>query len=421
MHFCERPITDSPDDQLLLQIQGAIAEYERVKILEHTRRGRLHQARMGELGPAKPPYGYRYAPKKHGGDGRIAVRDAEAAMVRQVTARTRCRNERLRVAGVKQAVWTAVRDLLLDGPAVAKELGAWAERNSITSPDLDPQLQRARLRLQELTSQRERLTDAYQVGALSLDVFRVRLKALEENHQAAEIALAQLQTRRLQAEAVRGQALGAEMMVVTHQRLEIHLAIPVSGNWDLTFGETAVGHPAQEDKALNVPLHEGFLPLGGKGHHEGHAAVAQAQGKDLRQQFQAVDDDRRLAPVALGVAAGWELQGHKGLSTIEALRVALAAGLRGECLEARSDSLSLINQLRGDHRIRSPRLESLVEATRALAGRFLDHAFTWVPRADNREAHRLGRRDASLSLDEMIWRAVFGDWYHGYPRQSMVS
>jgi site-specific DNA recombinase len=26
VHFCERPITDSPDDQLLLQIQGAIAE-----------------------------------------------------------------------------------------------------------------------------------------------------------------------------------------------------------------------------------------------------------------------------------------------------------------------------------------------------------------------------------------------------------
>ena len=119
---------------------------------------------------------------------------------------------------------------------------------------------------------------------------------------------------------------------------------------------------------------------------------------------------------------------------IKALRAALAAGLRGECLEARSDSLSLVNQLRGEHRIRSPRLESLVEATRALAGRFRDHAFTWVPRADNGEAHRLARlalargraggeerRDASLSLDEMMWRAVFAEWCHGYPRQSLVS
>ena len=48
IHFCERPINDSPDDQLLLQIQGAIAEYERAKILERCRRGRLHRARRGE-------------------------------------------------------------------------------------------------------------------------------------------------------------------------------------------------------------------------------------------------------------------------------------------------------------------------------------------------------------------------------------
>ena len=49
VHFCERPITDSPDDQLLLQIQGAIAEYERAKILERCRRGRLYRARLGGL------------------------------------------------------------------------------------------------------------------------------------------------------------------------------------------------------------------------------------------------------------------------------------------------------------------------------------------------------------------------------------
>ena len=46
VHFCERPVTDSPDDQLLLQIQGAIAEYERAKILERSRhRGYSTRAR----------------------------------------------------------------------------------------------------------------------------------------------------------------------------------------------------------------------------------------------------------------------------------------------------------------------------------------------------------------------------------------
>jgi len=86
VHFCERPISDSPDDQLLLQIQGVIAEYERAKILERARRGRLHRARMGELGPGELPYGYCRAAKRHGGDGRIRLHEEETAMVRQVFA-----------------------------------------------------------------------------------------------------------------------------------------------------------------------------------------------------------------------------------------------------------------------------------------------------------------------------------------------
>src|SRR3989442_9458861 len=81
--LCERPINDSPDDQLLLQIQGAIAEYERAKILERCRRGRLHRARLGELAPPGPPYGYTYGAKKYGGDGQIRIHEEEAAMVRQ--------------------------------------------------------------------------------------------------------------------------------------------------------------------------------------------------------------------------------------------------------------------------------------------------------------------------------------------------
>ena len=84
IHFCERPSTDSPDDQLLLQIQGAIAEYERAKIAERSRRGRLHRARMGELSPSRLPYGYRRNAKRYGGDGKILIDEDEATMVRQV-------------------------------------------------------------------------------------------------------------------------------------------------------------------------------------------------------------------------------------------------------------------------------------------------------------------------------------------------
>jgi len=86
VHFCERPISDTPDDQLLMQIQGAIAEYERAKLLERCRRGRLHRARQGELAPPITPYGYHYAARKYGGDGKIRIDEDEAAMVRQAFA-----------------------------------------------------------------------------------------------------------------------------------------------------------------------------------------------------------------------------------------------------------------------------------------------------------------------------------------------
>jgi site-specific DNA recombinase len=84
--FCERPIGDSPDDQLLLQVQGAIAEYERAKMLGRCRRGRQHRARQGVLAPPRTPYGYVYSARKYGGDGQIRIHEEEAAMVRQVFA-----------------------------------------------------------------------------------------------------------------------------------------------------------------------------------------------------------------------------------------------------------------------------------------------------------------------------------------------
>ena len=47
--FLNRPIGVSPEDDLLLQLQGMIAEYERAKILERSRRGRRHAAQMGAV------------------------------------------------------------------------------------------------------------------------------------------------------------------------------------------------------------------------------------------------------------------------------------------------------------------------------------------------------------------------------------
>ena len=420
IHFCERPITDSPDDQLLLQIQGAIAEYERAKIVERSRRGRLHRARMGELSPGQLPYGYQRAAKRYGGDGQIRIHEEEAAMVRQIFqwyaeqgttlhgvvrnvngsewktrtgreawspstvlrilrcewyigrayynrtkstrtdgkvsrptprpraewievavpplieeplfqlvqrriqenrrfarrrlkhegvyllkgllkcglcggayvgqgkasprnaggehiyhyyscskrtspfpdgVRDRCPNDTLRAAGVNEAVWTTVRDLLLDSDAFAGELAAWVKQQTTTPSDQDDRIRKAEARIEELNRQRDRLTDAYQAGALALEAFRTRMQALEDHRIAAELALAELTAEHLEVELVQSHALGAqevisalapklldadfdtqqtilrllvERVVVHGQNLEIHLALPVSSHSHLT-------------------------------------------------------------------------------------------------------------------------------------------------------------------------------------------
>src|SRR6266496_3671030 len=62
--FVKSPQGDSAEDQLLLQFQGMIAEYERAQILERSRRGKRHRAQSGEVSVlSNAPYGYRYIRK----------------------------------------------------------------------------------------------------------------------------------------------------------------------------------------------------------------------------------------------------------------------------------------------------------------------------------------------------------------------
>jgi site-specific DNA recombinase len=84
--FLNRPLGKGPEDDLLLQVQGIVAEYERAKILERSRRGRLHAARRGRVSVlSHAPYGYRYIPKGvASGEARYEVCLAEAKIVQAV-------------------------------------------------------------------------------------------------------------------------------------------------------------------------------------------------------------------------------------------------------------------------------------------------------------------------------------------------
>src|SRR6266478_6775442 len=84
--FLNRELGRSPEDDLLLQVQGMIAEYERAKIIERHRRGKRHAARTGVVNVLSgAPYGYRYVAKyAGGGQARYEIVPAEAQLVRQV-------------------------------------------------------------------------------------------------------------------------------------------------------------------------------------------------------------------------------------------------------------------------------------------------------------------------------------------------
>src|SRR3712207_1324797 len=85
--FLDRPMSRDPHDQLLLQIRGAVAEYERTLITERMRRGRLHKLHAGTLLPwTRPPYGYRLDPERPRDPGGVRVEEAEAAVVRDLFA-----------------------------------------------------------------------------------------------------------------------------------------------------------------------------------------------------------------------------------------------------------------------------------------------------------------------------------------------
>ena len=84
--FLNRALGETPEDELLLQVQGMVAEYERAKILERSRRGKRHAAHTGAVSVlSAAPYGYRYIGKADGGGAaRYEIVLEEARVVRQI-------------------------------------------------------------------------------------------------------------------------------------------------------------------------------------------------------------------------------------------------------------------------------------------------------------------------------------------------
>jgi site-specific DNA recombinase len=85
VEFLDRPMSADPHDQLLLQIRGAVAEYERTLITERMRRGRQARLRAGTLLPwTTPPFGYRLDPDRPRQAAGVRADPGEAALAAQL-------------------------------------------------------------------------------------------------------------------------------------------------------------------------------------------------------------------------------------------------------------------------------------------------------------------------------------------------
>lgn len=84
--FLNQRIAETPEDNLLLGVQGIIAEYERAKFMERTRRGKLHRVKSGHIVGNIPPYGLSCVKKSESATGfaHYLINEVEASTVRLI-------------------------------------------------------------------------------------------------------------------------------------------------------------------------------------------------------------------------------------------------------------------------------------------------------------------------------------------------
>jgi len=129
VEFLDRPMSQDPHDQLLLQIRGAVAEYERVLIAERMRRGRQLKLRSGTLLPwTLPPYGYRSSPDCPRDPSGVRIETVEAASVQELFARY------LEPRGTLLNLAKYLLDLQLPSPRGNPRWSAASLRGILTNP-----------------------------------------------------------------------------------------------------------------------------------------------------------------------------------------------------------------------------------------------------------------------------------------------
>ena len=147
--FIKAPQASTAEDQLLVQFQGMIAEYERAQILERSRRGKRHRARQGQINVLSgAPYGYRYVRKSDDEAARYEIIDVEADIVRMVY-------DQYTAAGM--SIGAITRLLNERGAPTRKQLSRW-ERSTVWAMLRNPAYKGAACFGKTKTATRQRIT-----------------------------------------------------------------------------------------------------------------------------------------------------------------------------------------------------------------------------------------------------------------------
>jgi len=165
VQFLDRPMTADPHDHLLLQIRGAVAEYERTLIAERMRRGRLAKYRAGVLLPwTRKPFGYSVDPDRPRDPAGVRIDEAEAAIIKQIFA------QYLEPGGNLNRV---VRRLMAQGVHTPSGKKRWSQatvRGMLTNPTYTGQLFAGRWRRRD---PKRRLSPLKPIGLYGGEVRRM--------------------------------------------------------------------------------------------------------------------------------------------------------------------------------------------------------------------------------------------------------
>ncbi|MGH7245891.1 MAG: recombinase family protein, partial [Nitrosotalea sp.] len=82
--FVTTPPAKSDEDRLLYGVKGLFAEYERARIADRFRLGKLRKAREGNVVTSDAPFGYTYIPKQGQTDGYYEINPTEAQVVKMI-------------------------------------------------------------------------------------------------------------------------------------------------------------------------------------------------------------------------------------------------------------------------------------------------------------------------------------------------